>query len=393
MRQAEGFQVGGPNKVCRLRKSLYGLKQAARNWNAKLHATLLKMGFKRIDSDRSVYIYVRGAVRIIVPIFVDDITLASTSPAALDKAVAELATYFALRDLGDTKWLLGIEVTRNWDEHSISLSQRQYIVDMLKTYGMEDTNPNKTPMEPGIILTKPTEPITREEAAAMAGVNYLGAVGSLMYLATMTRPDISYAVGVLARFNSDPRPSHYKAVKHLFRYLKGTMDYKLVYKQQFNAPEPFIIYSDADHGGNKDNGKSTGGYVSCVGGGAVNWSSKLQPTVSLSTTEAEYIAAVEAGKEVMWMRNILQEFGYPVKKPSSLLIDNLSAISVAKNPEHHGRMKHLDLKHYWLRDAVEAGHMTPVHVPTQEMAADVLTKALPRDKLEHCRELMGLRPP
>lgn len=219
----------------------------------------------------------------------------------------------------------------------------------------------------------------------MKDVNYMGAVGSLMYLATMTRPDIAYAVGVLARFNSDPRPIHYKAVKHLFRYLKGTMDFKLVYTQQSDPSELFVVYSDADHGGDRDNGKSTGGYVTCVGGGAVNWSSKLQPTVSLSTTEAEYIAGVEAGKEIMWMCNILQEFGYPVSKPSSLFIDSQSAISVAKNPEHHGRMKHLDLRHYWLRDAVEAGHMTPIHVPTQEMVADILTKALPREKLEHCR--------
>lgn len=128
----------------------------------------------------------------------------------------------------------------------------------------------------------------------------------------------------------------------------------------------------------------------CVGSGAISWSSKLQPIVALSATEAEFIAAVEAGKEILWMRNILSEFGYTVQGPSTLHMDNQSAISVAKNPEHHGRMKHLDLRYYWLRDVVESGQIAPKFIPTAEMVADVLTKALPRDKVQFCRTLMGL---
>jgi hypothetical protein len=210
-----------------------------------------------------------------------------------------------------------------------------------------------------------------------------------MYLAITTRPDITNAVSILARFNSNPGPIHWKAVKQLFRYLKGTMELKLVYKPTTSS-ELFTSFSDADHGGSKDNGRSTGGYLIKVGSGAVSWSSKLQPLVALSTTEAEYIAAVEAGKEIVWMRNILGEFGYPISSPSTLYIDNQSAISVAKNPEHHGRMKHLDLRYYWLRDAVEAGLIAPQHIRTEDMAADILTKPLPRAKVEICRKLMGL---
>ncbi|HVH80080.1 MAG TPA: Ty1/Copia family ribonuclease HI, partial [Stellaceae bacterium] len=140
----------------------------------------------------------------------------------------------------------------------------------------------------------------------------------------------------------------------------------------------------------KDNGRSTSGYVLKVGTGAVSWCSKLQPIVSLSTTEAEYIAAVEAGKEIVWMRNILTEFGYKLDSPSILNIDNQSAISVAKNPEHHGRMKHLDLRFYWLRDTVEAGHITPAFISTADQPADILTKPLAREKMVRCREMMGL---
>jgi hypothetical protein len=223
----------------------------------------------------------------------------------------------------------------------------------------------------------------------MQQVPYLSAVGALMYLAVTTHPDIAYAVGVLARFSSNPGVAHWKAAKHLFRYLKGTIDLKLTYSPD-SSGELFTTFSDADHGGCRDSGRSTGGYLVKFGTGAISWRSKLQPFVALSTTEVEYIAAVEAGKEILWMHNMLKEFGYQLTSLSVLQIYNQSCISVAKNPEHHGRMKHLDLRFYWLRDTVESGQIIPQYIPTAEMAADILTKALPRQKVEVCRKLMGL---
>jgi hypothetical protein len=223
----------------------------------------------------------------------------------------------------------------------------------------------------------------------MKSVPYMNAVGKLMYLALTTRPDIAYSVGVLARFNSNPGPLHWKAAKHLLRYLKGTSDHKLVYGPD-GSTEPFSTFSDADHGGNPDNGKSTGGYVVKIGSGAISWSSKLQSIVTLSTTEAEYVSAVEAGKEIVWLRQFLDELGYPAPSASVLRMDNQSAISVSGNPEHHGRMKHLDLRFYWLRDTVDAGIIKPLFIPTDQMAADILTKPLDRLKVQKCRELMGL---
>ena len=157
-----------------------------------------------------------------------------------------------------------------------------------------------------------------------------------------------------------------------------------------DCDELIRAYSDADHGGNKDNGKSTTGYLIKVGSGVVSWSSKLQPIVTLSTTEAEYVAACAAGKEIRWMQKLLGELGYTVPMPTTLFMDNQSAISVAKNPEHHGRMKHLDLCFYWLRDKVEQGYIEPVYLQTDQMPADLLTKALPRVKVMLLRKLMGL---
>src|SRR5579859_2091717 len=182
---------------------------------------------------------------------------------------------------------------------------------------------------------------------------------------------------------------HWKAVKHLFCYLKGTLDFKLTYSSTC-SPLLFTTYTDADHGGNPDNGRSTSGYIVKMGTGTISWSSKLQGIVTLSTTEAEYVAATTAGQEILWLRNLLSEFGYKFNAPSTLYIDNRSALSVAKNPEHHGRMKHLDLRFYWLRDEVERGNINLVHLRTDAMPADIMTKALGRVKVAEMTRMIGL---
>jgi len=233
-------------------------------------------------------------------------------------------------------------------------------------------------------------PSTQEEKDIMSEVPYLSAVGSLQYLAIMTQPDIAHSVAYLAHFNSNPGPEHWKALKHLFYYVKGTADHKLTYQGNLASNELFLTYSDASHGDCVDTGCSTAGYVTMIVGGAVGWYSKLQTIVALSTTEAEYMAAVEAGKEIAWMRNILSEFEYSVEQPSTLKMDNQSAITVSKNPEHHGRMKHLDLRLFWLRDKVEHGMLNPDFIPTGEMIADSLTKCVPAPKVRFCREQMGV---
>jgi hypothetical protein len=247
-------------------------------------------------------------------------------------------------------------------------------------------------MLPGLKLTIEHSPKTPEEKAEMDGTPYINVVGSLMYLATMTRPDIAYATGVLARFNSNPGKAHWNAVKHVFRYLKGTMKLRLEYGCQAlgTGGERFVTYCDSDHGGDKDRGKSTGGYMVKVGSGAVAWSSKLQQIVTLSTTEAEYVAAVAAGKEISWMQQLFKELGIMAPAPSTLFIDNQSAISVAKNPEHHGRMKHLDLAFYWLRDKVAEKRIRVVHLASNDMPADLLTKPLPKPQVAKLRKMMGL---
>ncbi len=174
------------------------------------------------------------------------------------------------------------------------------------------------------------------------------------------------------------------------RYVKGTIDLVPTIAPDPTSTELFTTYSDADHGGNPDNGHSTSGWLVKVGTGPIAWSSKLQKIVTLSTTEAEFVAAVSAGQQVMWLRTLLLEFGYNFTSPSTLFIDNQSAIAVAKNPAHHGRMKHLDLQFFWLCDVVDEKHIAVKHIGTNDMPADILTKSLSHQKVKDCRALMGL---
>ena len=174
------------------------------------------------------------------------------------------------------------------------------------------------------------------------------------------------------------------------RYLQGSKDHKLTYAPDPNSSELFTTFCDADYSGNEDDRRSTSGMVVKMGTGAISWASKLQTIVTLSTTEAEYIAAVHAGQEIMWLRNLFAEFGYKFDAPSSLFIDNQSALSVAKNPEHHGRMKHLDLRFYWLRGVVEAGYIDVQYLQTNLMPADIMTKALGRAKVQEMCQMLGL---
>ncbi|KAG8951326.1 hypothetical protein FRC04_006566, partial [Tulasnella sp. 424] len=379
MRQPEGFQQKDNEWVCRLKKGLYGLKQSGRLWYQRLGDELEKLGFKRLVSDPSIYAWGKEDVKVIVPVFVDNLTLVSKSKAKIKEIKDVLAKVFKLRDLGPTTFLLGIQITRNHSTCTLHLSQRQYVVDLLERFGMSDCAPVTTPMEPGLKLTKDTCPTTQEEINEMRNVPYLNAVGALNYLAIATRPDISYAVGKLPRFNSNPGMRHWKAVKHLLRYLQGTKDMKLTYAPDSKVASIFETYTDSDFTGDKENGKSTNGYIVKVGTGAVSWASKLQGVIAKSSTEAEFYGASFAGTEIKWLRNLLQELGYSFPKPSPLFVDNQSTIQVLNDAIHHSRMKHIPVTEFWIRDEVSKAMSISVHYcPTEEMPADLLTKALPR---------------
>jgi hypothetical protein len=342
MEVPEGVEVDQSDGkwVVKLLKGLYGIKQGPRIWARKLHKELVEMGFNRLECDHSVFIYMRGNVRIIVPVHVDDLLLASNNKKALTQFKTELGKRFKIRDLGPVEQILGIHLERDRPNRTISLSQTRYIEDMIReVIGDTPFNGTHIPMD-DVKLTARMGPNTKEQEELMQHVDYRALVGKLLYLSIATRPDISYAVGVLCRFNDNPGPQHWDAAKKVLRYLQQTKKLKLVYSPS-DSLEPFVVFSDADLGGDPDTTRSTAGYVTRIGSGAVSWGSRLQRHTSLSSTEAEYTTASAAGTELMWMRYFLEECGYDMTRPSTLLIDNASAIQVAKNPEHQSTMKHV----------------------------------------------------
>ena len=389
MKQPLGFEEPGrEHLVCRLKKSLYGLKQASRSWYEKIDGVFGELGLRSSGADHSIYYKLDATTKVYVALYVDDLIIATNSPSELNKLKHGLAERFAMKDLGELHFFLGIHIERNRAERSITLSQTSYIDDVLARFGMVDCRPTATPMDPGLILVAAEKEATTDEAKQMKAVPYLAAVGSLMYVMLGTRPDLAFAVGVVSRYSSDPRPEHWTAVKRILRYLKGTRDVVLRYIGGTTATP--VGYSDSDWGSDRETRRSTTGYIFMISNAAVTWQSKRQPTVALSSTEAEYMAACQAAREAVWLRALLKDLGYPQHDATVLYGDNQGCLALAKNPTLHARTKHIEMRHHFIRERIESGEIRQVYCSTEDMVADGLTKALARDKHETSANAMGL---
>jgi hypothetical protein len=359
MRIPEGFKVEGelcdsedPKRwVVQLLKGLYGIKQGPRLWALKLHSVLKSIGFQRIDCDYSVYVYWCGNVKVFVLVYVDDLLLVSNSKDAIRRVKNDLSAHFKLHDQGPAKSMLSVKIEHDRLARKISLSQPGYIQLILEDFNMANCNPASTLMEDSPKLSKTMCANTPEKKTKMANVHYQELVGKLLYLTVATRPDISYAIGILCCFVENPSPMHWGTTKCVLRYLRGTTGLKLSYSHS-SSPDRFVTYSDTDLSGNPDNSHSTGGFAICIGGGAIQWGSCLQPHVSLSSTESEYTIASKVGCEVMWMWYFFEEIGYDMSHPSPMLLNNQSALQVAKHPEHQSMMKHVHWAYHWIGDHI-----------------------------------------
>jgi hypothetical protein len=281
---------------------------------------------------------------------------------------------------------LGIEITHDKLNHSITLSQGQYIRRILELFNMRDARTVSIPLDPSLVAQATTDNDEFEHPSL-----YRAAIGSLMYAALGTRPDIAFAVHSLSQFASNPSKCHWQAVGRIFRYLQGTKDYGIKYDNLGGKATITVIgYSDADWGSNAIDRRSISGYAFFLGGGTIAWSSKKQPTVSLSSMEAEYMASSHAVKEAIWLRSFLNGIGFQQNEASELFLDNQSAIALAYNPEFHARSKHIDIRHHFIREAVENGTVELIWCPTDEMTADIFTKALARPKFWRFREDLGM---
>jgi hypothetical protein len=390
--QPEGFAVPGKEDwVLLLNKALYGLKQSPRAWFLKIAPTLVGFDFKQCDSDSCIFVYTNDkGQKTYIALYVDDFIIAGENEDDIKRIKELLAEQFEMKDLGIAKKFLGMEIEYG-NDGSIKIHQEQYIQELLMRHGMQDCSPVNTPLDTSVKLTA----TTNDDAPADAK-EYARIVGGLMFAACVTRPDIMCAVGQLSQFLNKPSSKHLHAAKRVLRYLKRTLTMGITY-----CPPPMKLtgYSDADWAGNIDIRRSTTGYVVMLNNGAIAWRSQRQVTVALSTMEAEYMALTEATKELIWIRTFLSELGYSnnnadSKSPTSteLYSDNQSAIALAKNPVSHARAKHIDIRHHFIREAIQDKIIWVQYIPTSEMTADSLTKALGREKHEKCTARMGMAP-
>lgn len=389
MRQPTGLE-DGTERVCRLKKSLYGLKQASRVWNEKLGTALIKAGLKCSQVDTCIYYKINGDDILIVAIYVDDLLIFSNKAESKLWIKKQLLASFKMIDNGAAKFILGMHIERNRAAGTISIDQHKYIREVLERFNMSDCNPVSTPADCNAKLTKDMAPTTASEKEEMSGVPYQEVVGSLLYAALVTRPDIQFAVNTVSRFNNNPGKAHWNACKRILRYLNGTINYKLTYCREKSGD--LHGYCDADWAGDESDRRSMTGYVFIMQGGAVTWNSKKQPTVALSTTEAEYMAMSTASQEAIWLRNLGAElFGDKCKTQINIFGDNKSALQLSeKTTTFHPRTKHIDIRHHFVRDNVNNGIVKFTYTATDDMTADILTKALPQPKLIKCRIGMNI---
>lgn len=379
--QPRGYEKkDSPNKVYKLKKALYGLKQAPRSWFSRIEAYFVKEGFEKCHSEHTLFVKASKEGKIlIISIYVDDLIFTGNDESMFEDFKNSMMHEFDMSDLGRMRYFLGIEVLQRDD--GIYICQRKYAMEVLRRFGMEESNSVLNPIVPGFRICKD------KEGVKVDATFFKQVVGSLMYL-TATRPDLMFVVSLISRYMEQPTELHLQTAKRVLRYLKGTIDFGIFYKKGGSAD--LVGYADSDYAGDLEDRKSTSGYVFLMGSAAVSWSSKKQPIVTLSTTEAEFVAAAYCASQAVWMRSILEKLGHSQRGSTTMFCDNSSTIKLSKNPVLHGRCKHIDVRFHFLRDLTKEGAVELVFCGTQKQIADVMTKPLKLDNFLKLRSLLGV---
>jgi hypothetical protein len=387
MQQPKGFIVcGKENFVWKLNKSLYGLKQAGREWHTILSEFLQSIGFRRNQKEWGVYMRGSKETLVLIAIYVDDIILCGPNLERIQSVKAEIGHKYSITDEGLLCWYLGIHIRHVND--GIFLSQQRYTEDILERFKFEGLRPRTTPGNEVRALVQKDGQVSEWEAREIASFPYMEVVGCLLYLANSTRPDIATTVNYVARFGKNFRVEHINAVKDILGYLMSTKSYGLLLTGEGDMD--VTVYTDADWAGSLEDRKSVSGGTVHVGRSLVAWHSKKQMVVALSSMEAEYISQSHGLQEGIWVHSFINQF-MDVNPVIHVYIDNKSAIEISKYSNKHSRAKHIDIRYHFIRDKVEKGEVELHYCPTGEMLADTLTKPLKKKQFQKLRYKLGIR--
>ncbi|WJX66879.1 hypothetical protein P8452_51386 [Trifolium repens] len=374
-----GFEDKFGSNVCKLNKSLYGLKQSPRAWFEKFTQSMKKQGYIQGQADHTLFTKFspHGKIAILI-VYVDDIVLTGDDIVEMAKVKEKLAVDFEIKDLGSMRYFLGMEVARSKD--GIVVSQQKYILDLLKETGMSGCRPADTPMDPNAKLwEKGSVPVDTGR--------YQRLVGKLIYL-SHTRPDIAFSVSVVSQFMHSPFEEHLEAVYRILRYLKANPGKRLFFKK--TGERNVSIFTDADWAGSVTDRRSTSGYCTYVWGNLVTWRSKKQGVVARSSAEAEFRAMAQGICEGLWIHRVLEELKMKIELPSKLYSDSKAAISIAHNPVQHDRTKHIEIDRHFIKEKLDAGIICLPFVTSSQQTADILTKSLARPTFEHLIGKLGM---
>ncbi|GJU90878.1 retrovirus-related pol polyprotein from transposon TNT 1-94 [Tanacetum coccineum] len=378
--QPEGFiDADHPSHVYKLKKALYGLKQAPRAWYDELSTFLLQNHFFKGTIDPTLFIRRFDDDILVVQVYVDDIIFGSTHPRYTQLFSDLMKSRFEMSMMGEMTFFLGLQV--NQSPRGIFINQSNYVLEILKKYGMEACDPVGTPMEIKDKLD------LDQNGSPVDATKYRSMIGALMYL-TSSRPDIVHATCLCARYQAKPTEKHLKEVKRIFRYLRGTVNTGLWYTKDSGIE--LTGFSDADYAGCKDTFKSTSGGAQFLGEKLVSWSSKKQDCTALSTAEAEYVSLSVCCAQVLWMRTQLTDYGFNFNK-IPIYCDSKSAIAISCNPVQHSRTKHIAVRYHFIKEHVEKGTIELYFVKTDYQLADLFTKALPVDRFNYLVRRLGMR--
>ncbi|KAG7556890.1 Integrase catalytic core [Arabidopsis suecica] len=371
-----------PGKVLKLNKAIYGLKQSPRAWYHKLSTTLLGRGFKRSEADHTLFTLPSQEGIVVILVYVDDIIISGNDKVGIQDTKDFLKSVFDIKDLGELKYFLGIEVCRS--KEGLFLSQRKYTLDLLDEVGKLGAKPAKTPLEDDYKARRKGE---HDNKPFEDPTKYRRLVGKLIYL-TITRPDICFAVNVVSQQMQAPTQHHWNMVNRILKYLKGAPGQGIW--MGCNKNTEIVGYCDADYAGDKNDRRSTTGYCTFIGGNLVTWRSKKQKVVSLSSAEAEYRAMRKLTTELMWLKALLKDFGIDTPQPITMHCDNQAAIHIATNSVFHERTKHIEVDCHKVREQIQLGVILPHYTESEEQLADIFTKGASTKVCEYIHQKLGL---